>query len=125
MWDKVKYFKRDDFNPTSTVEPDEDLVRRLDNARALATSMAGVDVPFVITSAIRPLNPNLKKGQRGSSHATGHAVDIRVKNNRDRFYMLSALTMCGFTRVGIYNKHIHVDNSPVHDQEVCWTGISK
>lgn len=124
-WSQIKYFTRDEFRFHGDVEPAPELVRKLDEARGVATMLAGRNVPFVITSGIRAPRKNLLAGQLDSAHTTGHAVDIRAWKSRDRFFIIKALILQGFNRLGIYDRHIHVDNSPAHDQDVCWTGRSE
>ena len=66
-----------------------------------------------------------------SSHATGHAVDISDNKSglpigsRWRHKVLTVAYTKGVSRIGIYDRHIHIDNSPTHDQGVTWTGESE
>lgn len=77
-----------------------------------------VDVPIHITSGVR-VGDNL-------SHGTGWAVDIadnRSGRNLDsqwRHKILKAVYAVGFTRVGHYNKHLHIDLDLRRDQDVAW-----
>lgn len=120
-WSEIEFFGRDEFRYDGETEPCRKLVRMLDSARRLATERAGRDVPFTITSAIRPP----RQTREHSSHVTGHAVDIRAWQSRDRFYILEALFAVGFNRIGIYDRHIHVDTSSNHDPDVVWMGESE
>lgn len=126
-WDKVQYFARSEFKFHGDVEPHPELVYKLDKARGRATERAGRDVVFDITSGIRP--PRKQRQQNGDAlpgtHTTGHAVDIRARYPRDRYYILEAVFHVGFHRVGIYNLHIHVDVSADHDPDVAWLGRSE
>ena len=88
-----------------------ELLEKLDDARHYANT------PFVITSSYR-------KGDEGS-HGDGDAVDIRCHESRPRFMIVSGLIHAGFTRIGIYDKHIHADVSSRLDQIVMWWGVSE
>jgi hypothetical protein len=74
---------------------DPDLVKRLNLARELA------GVPFEINSACRYERHNAAEGGKpGSAHTTGEAVDIKVHNNKHRYFVLVGLSGAGFKRVG-------------------------
>jgi len=92
------------------------LAARLDAARELA------GVAFIITAGLaEPGGPHVP----GSAHLAGWAVDLRVSSSHQRFAILKALLDVGFTRVGVYDHHLHVDADPTKPQDVCWTGKSK
>jgi len=76
---------------------------------------------MIITSGYRCKKHNLEVGGvEGGSHPNGTGVDIKCDSSRARFLLLKALIMAGFTRIGIYKKHIHADLDPGKDQEVVW-----
>lgn len=107
------------FEPEEVKGLKPELVALLDEARDLA------DVPFRITSGYRsPLANATAGGVSESSHTTGEAVDLAVASSGDRLRMLAALFKVGFTRVGVYDRHIHVDISRTLPQNVCWVGRS-
>jgi len=119
-WSKVRHFKREEFGYADGVKPDPLLVSMLDNARLVA------DIPFQIASGIRSREHNDRiGGAPTSAHLTGHAADIKCTTSRQRFIMLNVLIEAGFTRIGVYDQHIHVDTSPDLDQDVCWVDVSK
>lgn len=98
---------------------DKELVSKLDTARRVA------GVPFVITSGARSPEQNERAmGVEGSSHTKGLAVDLRVSDSQTRFLMVKGLLAAGFTRIGIYDKHCHVDLDLEKAQDVIWTGVS-
>lgn len=98
---------------------DPELVSKLDTARKVA------GVPFVITSGKRAPEENERAmGVEGSAHISGKAVDLRVPGSRERFLMLKGLFAAGFTRIGVYNAHIHVDTDSTKDPDVVWVGVS-
>lgn len=94
------------------LEPE--LVSRLDRARGFAK------VPFIITEG------RAKGGSHvaNSAHARGLAVDIRCGGSVDRMKIVSALLLAGFTRIGVYDKHVHADVDPDLPQGVMWWGRS-
>lgn len=97
-------------------------VWKLDAARYLATHYAREDgypedyARMTITSGFRP--------DDDGPHGTRKAVDIRVRNSRARFYLLRGLMAVGFKRIGVYDKHIHVDESEDGAPDVIWWGVS-
>lgn len=84
-----------------------------------AELFAGVE--FTITSAKRAV------GEKNfhSTHFDGLAVDLRCSSSSLRWIMLKALWRVGFTRIGVYDLHIHVDRSVSAPNYVLWTGVSK
>lgn len=115
LWDYVTHFTRVEFGFANGVEPNADLVLKLERAREIA------QVPFIITSGIRSDEHNaMVGGSPGSSHLTGHAVDIYCESSRHRMIMLDALIEVGFDRIGIGRDFIHVDNDRSKPSNVCW-----
>jgi uncharacterized protein YcbK (DUF882 family) len=115
-WNQVKHFTRGEFGRHGDIEPDEDLVRMLDQARDIA------GVPFVINSGIRsPERNEAVGGVESSAHLTGHAVDIRCPSSRHRFLMIDALIIAGFRRIGVGETFLHCDTDPDKPQGVIWT----
>lgn len=107
-WSQIRHFTPDEFSG----EMDSGLIYMLDAAREIA------GIKFTLASTRR-------QGSGTSAHNTGHAVDIRCSDSVSRFVIVAALFAVGFRRIGIYDKHIHADNSETHDQDVCWIGKSK
>lgn len=68
---------------------------------------------FKINCAYRSLAYEKEKGRSGrSSHCKGLAVDIGVANHNDRLFIVRALVLTGFRRIGIARTFIHVDDDP-------------
>lgn len=107
-WGQYPNFSEVDF-PTG--DPRPELLGKLQRARDIA------GIPFVITSGVRPGDPK--------AHGGGWAADIRCNTSADRLKMLRALMKAGFKRIGIYNKHIHVDVWPDGPPNVAWVGVSQ
>lgn len=94
---------------------DPDLVRRLNEARAIA------GIPFVITSGCRCEARNAAVGGKpDSAHLAGMAADIACQRSTDRFRMVQALMIAGFTRIEISPRHIHVDLDKTKVADVLW-----
>lgn len=79
------------------------------------------NIPFVITSGFRCETHNKNEGgSETSSHPEGFAVDIKAKNSQERFKILEALILAGFTRIGIAKTFIHVDVDPNKPNQMVW-----
>lgn len=75
--------------------------------------------PFIIYSGYRTVIHNKKvKGKSNSSHLTGNASDILYTNSSQCFEIITCLLRAGFTRIGINNGTIHVDNDPTKPKGV-------
>lgn len=61
----------------------------------------------------------------GSEHETGRALDIRVRSSKTRYRLVKAFLDAGFTRIGVYDGHIHVGDNGTFPQMVLWTGVSQ
>ena len=105
----MRHFKAHEFSDFGAMKVP--MLEMLDQARQIA------GVPFKITSSYRD-------GDK-KSHGRGWAVDIACTASRDRYHILTGLLAAGFTRVGVYDRHIHADADPTLDQEVMWWGTSK
>jgi zinc D-Ala-D-Ala carboxypeptidase len=104
-----KYFKKIEYNMKA------DFLAKLDEAREYS------GIPFIINSAYRsPEHPESIKNPT-SSHIKGLAVDISVKDSRQRFLVLNALIHVGFSRIGVAGTFIHVDLDLDKSQNVIWT----
>jgi uncharacterized protein YcbK (DUF882 family) len=96
------------------------LVARLDAARTLC------GFPIIITSGLRtPEQNSAVGGVPDSSHVLGLAADIQVpvgQNEREK--LIWALGRVGFKRLGLYNRHIHLDIDKSKAQNIVWFGVS-
>lgn len=105
------------FKESEVVGLKPEFVTMLDKARGVA------GVPFVITSGYRTPEKNSKVGGvENSTHTTGLGADIKCTDSGVRFKMLKAFLEVGFTRIGIYKAHIHVDmgKKPQYPENVIW-----
>lgn len=110
----AKYFTEDETRGLK-----DELIQGLDKARSIA------GIPFVITSPVRTLAENQSSGGvEDSSHLQGWAVDLRCSDSSSRYAIVKALLAVEFTRIGIYDKHVHVDCDPTKPSNVIWIGVS-
>lgn len=73
--------------------------------------------PFTITSDWRD-DPE-------SSHYLGKAVDIRAHSGETRHRIVEAAIKAGFRRIGVYDRHVHLDVDHTRPYPTIWTGKSK
>ncbi|HET8735177.1 MAG TPA: D-Ala-D-Ala carboxypeptidase family metallohydrolase [Pricia sp.] len=116
----MRYFKLSEFdspdNPGSGSNMQLPLLVKLDYARALA------GIPFVITSGYRTRSHNRKVGGvSNSSHLTGWAVDISAPGSATKYKIVEAALQAGFTRIGIGENFVHVDDDPDKVKNLVWT----
>lgn len=120
----LKYFTDKDFSqgactPKCTLaDMNVDFMQKLDRARARTKTA------FVITSAYRTVEHELKQGRTGtSSHTKRVAVDIRATSSSEMFEIVKALVDEGFTRIGLNFKSnfIHVDDDREKPQRLLFS----
>lgn len=104
-----KHFDSDEFDspdlPGSGKQMNDDFIQMLEFARRLA------GIPFIINSGFRTKEHNNKVGGISkSSHLKGLACDIYCVNSAHRFVIVDALIQADFSRIGIAETFIHVDN---------------
>ncbi|WP_425550433.1 D-Ala-D-Ala carboxypeptidase family metallohydrolase [Algivirga pacifica] len=94
----------------------QDTLAKLDAMRTIA------GFPFVLTSTYRDKEYNKKVGGApNSSHTRGRAVDIRISSSAERYKAVQAALFAGFTRIGIAEEFVHVDDDPSLPQAVIFT----
>jgi len=95
-------------------------LERLERARIRA------EIPFKVQSGCRCEQHNKDEdGEEDSAHLTSetkecHASDIGARGSRPRYIILDALISVGFTRIGIANSFVHVDDDSRKDPRVAW-----
>lgn len=98
----------------------KDLMFKLERAREFFGH------PIIITSGYRDPEKNESAGGvKDSAHTTGQAVDIRCHDAELKYKLAWALGCAGFRRIGVYDKHIHVDTDSAKPSPSFWTGKSK
>lgn len=94
---------------------DHEFMKKLDLARRIS------NIPYEPTSGFRTIDHELKMDRDGSSsHTKGIAIDLKAQYSRQRFLILKGLLEAGFTRIGIGEDFIHVDDDKEKDQHVVW-----
>lgn len=73
---------------------------------------------LVITSLGRPDPPT-------SAHARWLAADIHVEDSRQRYWLVRSALLEGFARIGIYDRHVHLDIDHEKPSQVIWLGTSR
>lgn len=114
-WSTLRWFKPAEFDSPELMSTK--LLQRLDTVRTMAR------VPMVVTSSYR-------RGDK-AAHGSGTAVDVadnsagRPVSSRWRMAVVRAALAVGFNRIGIYDRHVHLDVDETLPQEVLWVGESK
>lgn len=113
-----KYFKFKESTGGGHIvsELNPELMKVLDMARGFA------GVPFQITSGYRtPQENTAVGGVAKSTHMDRNAVDIHC-TDQTRYQIITGALKAGFTRIGIYKDHLHLDigKAPDYVQNVCW-----
>ena len=121
---RLQHFHISEFDspdePGSGAGMSRKFLRMLDEARELA------GVPFKINSGFRtPAHNQAVKGSERSSHMIGCACDISCHTSSKRYRILASLIAVGFTRIGIAETFIHVDNDATKTPGVAWTYAAK
>lgn len=126
-WEGIKYFVPKEFDSPDLPGSGEGMkfgfVKKLDILRDEC------GFPLAVESGIRtPKHNKDVGGEDDSAHLTGEAADIRCINSRTRYIILANAIRLGFSRIGIGDTFIHLDDSTTLDPRVCWlypTGTKK
>ena len=118
------YFKSEEFDspdvPESGKLMDFDFISDLDQCRHRA------GIPFIITSGFRSKEHQAKLKAEGypvsenSAHLIGKAADIRCRNSSERYLIVGAAVSVGFTRIGISDFFVHLDNAEEKGGPFIW-----
>lgn len=112
-----KYFSPSEFRrcnpPCFITDMKPEFLELLDNVREKA------GIPMVLNSAYRSKAYEFSKGRNGTStHCKGTAVDVRANASANVFKIVKAALECGFRRIGIGNRFVHLDVDPDKVQDV-------
>jgi len=115
----MPYFKNSEFVEPEAVDPE--FRRMLERTRQRA------GIPMVISSSLRPRRGRKKSAHYKDKDGRYYGVDIKCRDSRSRYLILNAALREGFNRIGIYDKHLHLDNAmgKGFDGYVVWMGKSK
>lgn len=115
-WNKYPSFKSSEFDHGGP-EMHPDFMQKLQLARSVAEQKCKEkDIPitfayFVITSGSRSESRNRQVGGKpDSTHLYGRACDIKAEYSRSRLIIVESLLLAGFTRLGIGDDFVHVDD---------------
>ena len=107
----------------------EFLVQKLQLVSDFIAKVRGKRIPIIIVRGCScpKHNATIKNSSPTSSHVAtddkeGTAVDIRIANSTERFWIVRACYALNFRRHGMYNGHngYHVDVDLTKDQDVFW-----
>lgn len=116
QWARLKHFTAAEFG-AGAEHMDAGLMAMLDATREAA------GVPMVVTSNFRDGDP--------LAHGRGNAVDVADNaagkniSSGFRIAVVRAALEIGFVRIGIYDRHVHIDVDRTLPQNVMWIGESK
>jgi uncharacterized protein YcbK (DUF882 family) len=83
-----------------------------------------VGEPIIITSGTRCADRNrIVGGVENSSHLTGYAVDLRLKDSFYDLKLMRAIFGVGFDRIGLVKyggDHVHIDIDKSKSRNVLW-----
>jgi zinc D-Ala-D-Ala carboxypeptidase len=120
-WAQIKFFRPEEFDDTVSpidgggIHMQFPFVQRLDILRHW------LGYPLKINSGLRTLEHNLEVGGvAGSAHVNGWAADIYCRTSVERFRLLRAAMLLGFTRIGIGTTFVHLDMDPMKPEAVLW-----
>lgn len=89
-----------------------DTLARMENMRGgMLSYSSGVRCPDCNTRVA---------GAKNSAHLTGEAVDIRITSSYKRYLVLLGALELRVKRIGIYERHVHIDVSVTNPQNVMW-----
>ena len=112
LWTLMRHFTPEEFDHPEKMS--HAMLLRLERVRRYAK------VPMKVTSDYR----DPKDDDDNSAHTRGLAVDIACTTSRDRFAIVNAALAVGIKRIGVYDRHIHLDVDDSLPQGVMWWGTS-
>lgn len=89
-------------------------VHRADDGRSYS------GVPWVINDGYRCAAEALRVGKPQGAHPSGTGFDVKATDSYTRYRILTGAIQAGFQRIGLYPRHIHLDDDDNLPQQVCW-----
>ena len=112
---ELKHFLPREFKHYGEMSPE--LGYMLDDTRRILNDK------IIITGSWRRSEDKRTSAHQVSSSGLWEAVDIMCNESQERFLLVSAAYLAGFRRIGLYDRHVHLDVAEEHfDQDVCWLG---
>ena len=103
----MEYFGPDEFKCKCGCgfDVNQELKEKADKAREIA------GIPFSVSSGARcPTHNKKEKGAPDSKHLSGEAMDIRCTNSVNRYKIVRALILAGFTGIDCsHDTYVHGD----------------
>lgn len=84
-----------------------------------------IDSLEVVTGEAVYITSGKRNGTGTSAHNAGLAVDVRAWTGRKRYELIQGALDVGFDRIGVYNRHIHLDIAKDRKDKTVWIGESK
>ena len=122
-WDKIEYFEPEEFQHPELLR--REMIEKLDELRFL------VGFPLKITSSYRtPEHNESVGGVKDSAHLVDpvdgkySGIDISTGpiGAAGVFQLVRQCYAVGFSRIGVYSAHIHLDIEHRLPQQVMWVG---
>lgn len=118
-WPGIRFFDSTEFDSPDAPGSGEGMkfgfVKKLDILREEC------GFPIIVDSGIRtPKHNSDVGGEPVSGHLTGEAADLRCIASRTRYVILMNAFRLGFSRIGIGDTFVHLDDSMTLDQRVVW-----
>jgi hypothetical protein len=144
IWDELKYFKKSEFRYPEKIS--RELLLKLDSLREkvgfpiginsdwrpTGSHVSSVDIDLEIDGGV--FYTHLKTlYKKGAGSMIWHLVNYMVKDAQSMLYYKddkqfiatkNAIEL-GFTRIGLYDSHMHIGLLSEHPQNVVWTGKSE
>lgn len=116
----LEFFKPSEFadrEPPHESKMDQAFLLKLNELRRLC------GFPLYINSGYRSPKHSIEiVKEKPGTHSKGIAVDIKILNSNQMRTILKYAMQLGFTGIGIYSSHIHLDTR--NTQQVTWVGVS-
>ncbi len=112
---KLDHFAPEEFKHYGEMDPL--LGKMLDDMRHILNG------PITITGSWRRAGDKRTSAHQVNRDGFWQGVDIRCSDSGQRFLLVSAAYLAGFRRIGLYDRHLHLDVAEDgFDQDVCWLG---
>jgi len=119
IYDYLDHLSAGEFDHPEDIDPN--VLIRLELMRQISGEA------IVPTSDFRPGDDDSTHGDPDHD-GDGDGIDIRCHASRPRWRLIEAALRVGFKRVGVYDRHLHLDigtEEDGFDQEVMWMGESR
>jgi len=114
-WSLYPDFSRNEFEYPGSPHMQARFMGKLQAARSISRTMCRdlgySEIKFVINSGARNEERNRRVGGRlDSTHLYACACDIKYNTSRELWLIVKSLILAGFTRIGLGETFIHVDD---------------